>query len=247
MTIGRLIEGLLLKLPAMSILSPPPTFLWPNPQAILLAGNFTVSAPNHHYRTIAVNRYLHQVQTEHHLPLVDPPLNLTSAPPLTALVITVAEVNSPLTHGVNESYSLAVPSSGVNTILTEQTIWGAMCGLETFSQLVYSRPSSVACGLFISDVPPFMHRGIMLDASRNYYGVKFWQLELIFTDLQSQSPETTMNWWSTGIENEERNKELSLTQENKTLLLSPALESMALSNTSSTSNYNTNPNDEKQV
>ncbi|XP_022872625.1 beta-hexosaminidase 2-like [Olea europaea var. sylvestris] len=150
----------------------PTTFFWPNPQAILLAGNFTISAPEHRYLTPAVDRYLRQVLMEHHLPLVNPPLNLKSAPPLTALVITVADVNSPLTHGVNESYSLAVPSSGENAILTAQTEWGAMRGLETFSQLVYSSPSSVACGLYISDVPLFMHRGIMLDTSRNYYGVK---------------------------------------------------------------------------
>lgn len=47
-----------------------------------------------------------------------------------------------------------------------------MRGLETFSQLVYSKPSRVACGLYISDVPLFMHRGIMLDTSRNYYGIE---------------------------------------------------------------------------
>ncbi|CAI9764645.1 unnamed protein product [Fraxinus pennsylvanica] len=150
----------------------PTTFLWPNPQAILLAGNFTIFAHNHRYLTPAVSRYLRLVLTENHLPLVNPPLNLTSAPPLTALIITVADVASPLTHGVNESYTLSIPSSGVNAILTAQTVWGAMRGLETFSQLVYSSPSSVACGLYISDVPLFMHRGIMLDTSRNYYGVK---------------------------------------------------------------------------
>ncbi|KAL2491423.1 Beta-hexosaminidase 2 [Abeliophyllum distichum] len=150
----------------------PTTFLWPNPIAILLAGNFTISAPNHRYLTPAVNRYLRQVLTEHHLPLVNPPLNLTSASQLNTLTVIVADVTSQLTHGVNESYTITIPSSGsTNAILTAETVWGAIRGLETFSQLVYSNPSRVASGLYISDVPLFVHRGIMLDTSRNYYGV----------------------------------------------------------------------------
>ncbi|KAL2511595.1 Beta-hexosaminidase 2 [Abeliophyllum distichum] len=138
----------------------PTTFLWTRPQAILLSPNFTFSHPNHPYLTAAVNRYLRQVLTEHHDWLVKPRLNLTSALPLSSLIITITDVTSPLTHGVNESYTLTIPSSGTsNATLSAHTVWGALRGLETFSQLVYSRPSIVASGLYISDVPLFMHRG----------------------------------------------------------------------------------------
>ncbi|KAL2511585.1 Beta-hexosaminidase 2 [Abeliophyllum distichum] len=151
----------------------PTTFLWTRPQAILLSPNFTFSHPNHPYLTAAVNRYLRQVLTEHHDPLVKPRLNLTSALPLSSLIITITDVTSPLTHGVNESYTLTIPSSGSsNATLSAHTVWGALRGLETFSQLVYSRPSIVASGLYISDVPLFMHRGVVLDTSRNYYPVE---------------------------------------------------------------------------
>ncbi|KAL0379959.1 UNVERIFIED_CONTAM: Beta-hexosaminidase 2 [Sesamum angustifolium] len=64
------------------------------------------------------------------------------------------------------------PYTGAAAVLNSQTPWGAMRGLETFSQLVYAKPARVACGLYISDGPLFPHRGIMLDTSRNYYGVE---------------------------------------------------------------------------
>ncbi|KAL9175715.1 hypothetical protein ABFS82_02G129500 [Erythranthe guttata] len=149
----------------------PTTFNWSRPQAIPLSPNFTISALPHRYLTTAVQRYLRQILTEHHRPLVPPPLNLTSAPPLATLTVTVSDVASPLSHGVNESYSLTIPCAGGAAALDAATPWGAMRGLETFSQLVYSNPSRAACGLYISDAPLFAHRGIMLDTSRNYFGI----------------------------------------------------------------------------
>ncbi|XP_057807586.1 beta-hexosaminidase 2-like [Salvia miltiorrhiza] len=151
----------------------PTTFLWPRPQAIALSPNFTISAPPHPYLTAAVRRYLAQILSEHHRPLVTPNLNVTSSPPLAALTITISDGSGPLGHGVNESYSLRIPDGGGGAAVLEAgTAWGAMRGLETFSQLVYGKPSRVACGLYVWDVPLFMHRGIMLDTARNYYGVE---------------------------------------------------------------------------
>ncbi|KAL7234035.1 hypothetical protein ACSBR1_017604 [Camellia fascicularis] len=149
----------------------PRTFSWPQPQSILLSPNFTISSPNHQYLTPAVNRYLRQVLTEHHHPLVSPTVNATAAPPLQTLTITVADLAPPLHHGVNESYSLTIPASGGAT-LTAETVWGAMRGLESFSQLAWGDPTLVAAGVYISDFPIFEHRGVMLDTSRNYYGVE---------------------------------------------------------------------------
>ncbi|KAK6162795.1 hypothetical protein DH2020_002636 [Rehmannia glutinosa] len=105
----------------------PTTFHWPRPQAIALSPNFIISDPGHRYLTPAVHRYLRQILTEHHHPLVPPLLNLTSQP-LAALTVTISDAAAPLTHGVNESYSSPSPA-------------------------------------------PEAQRGIMLDTSRNYYGV----------------------------------------------------------------------------
>lgn len=157
----------------------PTVFTWPLPQATLLSPNFTVSFRSHHYLQAAVLRYLHLFLNESYRPLVPPPLNLTSSPAIGSLRIIVSDIDSPLTHGVNESYTLTIPSpnssiSNESTIavMTAETAWGAMRGLETFSQLIYGNPARIASGVYIKDEPLFMHRGVMLDTGRNYYGVE---------------------------------------------------------------------------
>ncbi|XP_059633721.1 beta-hexosaminidase 2-like [Cornus florida] len=149
----------------------PRTFSWPKPQATALSPQFTISSPNHPYLSPAVNRYLRLVLTEHHVPLVNPAVNSTSSTPLQTLFLTVTDLTAPLHHGVNESYTLEIPAVGSSANLTAETVWGAMRGLETFSQLVWGDPARVASGLFVWDSPIFEHRGLMLDTSRNYYGV----------------------------------------------------------------------------
>lgn len=60
--------------------------------------------------------------------------------------------------------------------LTANTVFGALRGLETFSQSVYvdaaaSTPSSTAFlvdAVTISDFPRFHHRGVMIDTARHY-------------------------------------------------------------------------------
>ncbi|KAL6557440.1 Beta-hexosaminidase 2 [Orobanche minor] len=156
---------------------PKPTNIhWSNPQVIPLSPKFTIYFPrrrHHRHLIAAVNRYLHQILAENHRPLVAPQLKLTSSPPLKTLRITVSNPAAALSHGVDESYTLEIPSTGADAVLAAVTPWGAMRGLETFSQLVYSKPPRVvACGLNISDAPLFMHRGVLLDTSRNYYEVK---------------------------------------------------------------------------
>ncbi|KAK4591663.1 hypothetical protein RGQ29_016196 [Quercus rubra] len=152
----------------------PRAFSWPQPQATLLSSTFTISAPNqtHIHLSSAIKRYLKLIQTEHHIPLVPPILNFTtSTPPLQTLLVYVSDLTAPLHHNVNESYTLTIPTWGPAN-LSAETVWGAMRGLETFSQLVWGDPLRVAVGLYIWDAPLFGHRGIMLDTSRNYYPVE---------------------------------------------------------------------------
>ncbi|XP_027159386.1 beta-hexosaminidase 2-like [Coffea eugenioides] len=151
----------------------PTAFSWPQPQITLLSPNFKIHFPLNPYLHQAANRYRNQFIKEHYNPLVVPHLNLTSSPPLKSLTITVTDDSAPLTHGVNESYTLTIPSPYQSTTatLTAETVWGAMRGLETFSQLIFGNPSRLACDLYIHDEPLFPHRGVMLDTSRNFYGV----------------------------------------------------------------------------
>ncbi|GMH04436.1 hypothetical protein Nepgr_006275 [Nepenthes gracilis] len=153
----------------------PREFQWRHPQATFLASNFTInSLQNHHnHLSAAIKRYHHQILSENYQPLVSPAVHVPpTSSPLHALIINVADLAAPLEHGVDESYNLSIPTAVPAAVLTAATAWGAMRGLETFSQLVWGSPSRVAVGVEIWDAPIFAHRGVLLDTSRNYYGVE---------------------------------------------------------------------------
>ncbi|XP_048960049.1 beta-hexosaminidase subunit alpha isoform X2 [Canis lupus dingo] len=67
-----------------------------------------------------------------------------------------------------ENYTLTINDD--HCFLLSETVWGALRGLETFSQLVWRSPE----GMFlinkteIEDFPRFSHRGLLLDTSRHY-------------------------------------------------------------------------------
>ncbi|KAJ8688504.1 hypothetical protein QAD02_024299 [Eretmocerus hayati] len=76
----------------------------------------------------------------------------------------------------SESYSLRIPhgSGNVYAVLTSESIWGILRGLETFSQLI--TPSKNGSSLLvrkqsITDSPLFAHRGLLLDTSRHFLPV----------------------------------------------------------------------------
>ncbi|KAK2637176.1 hypothetical protein Ddye_031968 [Dipteronia dyeriana] len=133
--------------------------VWPQPQATLISPNFIITNPEHPYLSSAVNRYLNLINYGRYQPQVSASVNITN-PPLLTLSISVDNLFTPLHHGVDESYTLTIPANVSTANLNAQRVWGAMRGLETFSQLVWGKPSLVAVGL-----------GLMLDTSRNYYGV----------------------------------------------------------------------------
>ncbi|XP_078592588.1 beta-hexosaminidase subunit alpha-like [Branchiostoma floridae x Branchiostoma japonicum] len=75
--------------------------------------------------------------------------------------------------GAKENYELSVAREGVK--LKTDSVWGALRGLETFSQLIYRGEH----GLYtvnrtdIQDFPRFPHRGVLLDTSRHFVPVKY--------------------------------------------------------------------------
>ncbi|KAF8021963.1 hypothetical protein BT93_G2178 [Corymbia citriodora subsp. variegata] len=106
---------------------------------------------------------------------------IASAYDIGRLRIVVHSGNEELQLGVDESYTLLVTKSDVKSVIGEATIeantvYGALRGLETFSQLctfdystklvlVHNAPWS------IRDEPRFAYRGLLLDTSRHYYPV----------------------------------------------------------------------------
>ncbi|KAJ2516367.1 Glucosamine-6-phosphate isomerase (Glucosamine-6-phosphate deaminase) (GNPDA) (GlcN6P deaminase) [Coemansia sp. RSA 1939] len=73
----------------------------------------------------------------------------------------------------DESYTLDVPIEG-KAVINAATPFGAVRGLETFTQLVSAntgRKIVKNAPIKIKDSPKFAHRGILLDTSRNFYNI----------------------------------------------------------------------------
>ncbi|MBN3307850.1 HEXA hexosaminidase, partial [Amia calva] len=67
-----------------------------------------------------------------------------------------------------ENYMLSVADGW--GMLTADSVWGALRGLETFSQLVYQDDVGTyyVNKTEVADFPRFQHRGLLLDSSRHY-------------------------------------------------------------------------------
>ncbi|XP_021739254.1 beta-hexosaminidase 2-like [Chenopodium quinoa] len=164
---------------SLNVWPKPVKLWWAHPKATILSADFTIKCPrNHPHLVAATDRYQILIKSEHHVPLVNPEVVVSTSCHLKVLQIKVADLTASLQHGVDESYNLTIPASGAGTaVLAAKTVWGAMRGLETFSQLVWVGGTQfqrllIPVGLDIWDSPIFAHRGLLLDTSRNYYGVK---------------------------------------------------------------------------
>lgn len=175
-------------------------FLWPQPRSVVwgsgpaipLARSFTIRVPDGSPPELrqAAKRFCLLVLTERWVPVqvpavvseTDPLAAPASVEDLAFLTVRVADLLADLQQGVNESYMLVVPDGGEGATLEAATVWGALHGLETFSQLVTWRAGGgdgggaggrivVERGVMINDAPLYGYRGVLLDVARNFYPV----------------------------------------------------------------------------
>ncbi|CAI0443034.1 unnamed protein product [Linum tenue] len=98
------------------------------------------------------------------------------------LKIVVHSGSEELALGVDESYKLFIGKSDGQSIVWEatieaNTIYGALRGLETFSQLCVFDYGTKSVQIhkapwFIQDKPRFNYRGMMIDTSRHYLPIE---------------------------------------------------------------------------
>ncbi|CAM6086924.1 unnamed protein product [Calypogeia fissa] len=105
--------------------------------------------------------------------------NAADGPSLQKLIVNILSSEETLNLGTDESYNLSVPAPGKKTeaLLEAATVYGALRGLETFSQLVRfnftKRQTEIAeTPWVVKDEPRFKYRGLLIDTSRHYLPVE---------------------------------------------------------------------------
>ncbi|XP_068646930.1 beta-hexosaminidase 3 [Aristolochia californica] len=101
--------------------------------------------------------------------------NVTGRAMLAGLNVTVFSSNDKLQYGIDESYKLSIPTNAnpIYAQLEAQTVYGALHGLQTFSQLCnfnfITRVIEVHLAPWIIvDKPRFPYRGLLIDTARHY-------------------------------------------------------------------------------
>ncbi|XP_029186896.2 beta-hexosaminidase subunit beta-like [Acropora millepora] len=110
---------------------------------------------------------------------------------ITKLSVKVEEKYAPQSIRSDESYTLVVEAPASS--LTAKSVWGALRGLETFSQVVHQDEVGfyLANGSSISDYPRFQHRGFMIDTSRHYLDIS---VILKFIEALSYNKFNVLHW-----------------------------------------------------
>ncbi|KAL2526269.1 Beta-hexosaminidase 3 [Abeliophyllum distichum] len=105
--------------------------------------------------------------------------HLDSSLLLKGIHIVVSSPSDELQHGIDESYKLYIPAAQGNPLyahLEVQTVYGALHGLQTFSQVCHFNFTTRAIVVHqvpwtIVDQPRFSYRGLLIDTSRHYQPV----------------------------------------------------------------------------
>lgn len=169
---------------ALALASAPPIPVWPAPRGPVSAGASSVrvspalavtgaSAPD---VAAGVARFLLRA-FPHAAPAAASPHRRATAPAISSLALNVSDASTELQLGVDESYSLFVPSDATTPItLSAATQYGALAGLETLAQLLAWDPPTRAYSiegapLSVTDGPAFGWRGLLVDTSRHFQPV----------------------------------------------------------------------------
>lgn len=123
------------------------------------------------------------------------PLSGTDAGTLTSLTVNVLTDDESLDINTTENYTLTIPHSGGVATLIAPSVFGAIRGLETFSQLVSwagPAPTSFKVGVCsVLDFPRFPFRSAMIDSSRHFVPLPTF---FAFIDAMASSKLNVLHW-----------------------------------------------------
>jgi hexosaminidase len=170
--------------------------VWPQPQSIKSSGKLyyldpaniaiTTNIPDNFVIQQGIARYAKIIFLGGYSGSTPP------SPVINNLNILVSNPGLPLDQNTNESYSVTVGSNAI--VINAVSEYGALRGLETFSQLVVFNRT---LGQFttqdwtVNDFPRFQYRGVLMDTSRH-----FLHLNIIyqFLDAMAYSKFNVLHW-----------------------------------------------------
>eukprot|EP01116_Phalansterium_solitarium_P009923 TRINITY_DN24270_c0_g1_i1.p1 TRINITY_DN24270_c0_g1~~TRINITY_DN24270_c0_g1_i1.p1 ORF type:complete len:518 (+),score=117.10 TRINITY_DN24270_c0_g1_i1:118-1671(+) len=153
--------------------------VWPQPQG-LTAGSSVLAVSPSEFTMSCVGTSCSNVLKSALLRYANLVFFAGQGQPLDGPVLLGLDVNASaataLEIGADESYTLSVGNATGRALLTANTEWGALRGLETFSQLIdYNAQGQYFVNgtpVFISDFPRFQWRGLLIDSARHYLPVR---------------------------------------------------------------------------
>ena len=112
---------------------------------------------------------------------------------LTVVEVCIASPSEALSSSTNESYTLTVPASASNGVamVQSESVFGAMHGLETLTQLVDVRvgPGGTKtiplAPVIIRDAPRFPFRGLMIDSGRHFLPIEHVKKTILAASMAS--------------------------------------------------------------
>ncbi|KAK1559277.1 hypothetical protein Q3G72_012727 [Acer saccharum] len=160
--------------------------IWPMPvsvsyghQSVFMSKDFKLKTEGSNYKDASCilkdgfSRFLDVVSLAHVIEGDFSKFNASTI--LQGLNVVISSQDDELQYGVDESYKLLVPSPQNPALahLEAKTVYGALHGLQTFSQLCQFNFSSRVIEVSktpwtITDQPRFSFRGLLIDTSRHY-------------------------------------------------------------------------------
>ena len=117
------------------------------------------------------------------------PASPAGLPVLSGLSVTVASADETLDMETSEKYTLEIPAGGGNATLTADTVYGALRGLESFSQML--QPDLTILEQAVEDWPRFPFRAVLIDTGRHYLPVAVLEAHI---DAMSYNKMNVLHW-----------------------------------------------------
>jgi hexosaminidase len=174
------------------------TSLWPQPDSVVLGASLLAVAPAFTFTSATPTPILSKAFTRYaaivgiRVAPLSPTTDAGVAGTIAALAVTLRSTNEALDFNTSEAYELDV--AAVGSTLVADTVFGALRGLETFSQLAEfstAAGSAVVREAAVRDAPRFRHRGALVDTSRHFVGVPTL---LSFLDAMAYTKLNVLHW-----------------------------------------------------